>query len=250
MWQPSFVAKGYCYCFVLALALTTTGEMKKYVVIVAGGKGVRMGNAVPKQFLPLCGKPILTWTIEAFLHAFSDAQIILVLPEGQLSYGQIVLYPLPERTDVTIVIGGETRFHSVQNGLNTITEPGIVFVHDGARPLVSVELIKLLYTAATEHGTAIPALPAYESLRQLTPDGSEPLDRSKVRIIQTPQVFHTKVILPAFQQAYQESFTDEATVVEKNGTKVHLVPGEKTNIKITEPQDLLIAEAFIAARKD
>lgn len=222
--------------------------MNKYAVIVAGGRGMRMGNAVPKQFLPLKGKPMLTWSIEAFTQAFPDIQVILVLPEAQLSYGQLVLYPLPQRIDVTIVKGGSTRFHSVQNGLAAITEPGIVFVHDGARPLVTPELIKNLYYQALETGSAIPAIPAYDSLRQVTSAGSYPVNRDQIRIIQTPQVFKTEVLIPAFQQAYIPEFTDEATVAEKNGARVYLAPGEKTNIKVTDPEDLLIAESFLNSR--
>lgn len=222
--------------------------MRKYAVIVAGGKGIRMGNAIPKQFLPLKGKPVLTWCIEAFLKAYDDIEIILVLPEAQLSYAQIVLQPLPERIDVTLVRGGDTRFQSVKNGLQSIAEEGIVFVHDGARPLVSTSLIRALYKQAVALGSAIPAIPAFESLRVIAADTSKAIDREPVRIVQTPQVFRSSILVTAFQQDFKDTFTDEATVVEATGARVYLAPGEKSNIKITEPEDMVIAEALINAK--
>ena len=220
-------------------------EIKKYVVLVAGGKGLRMGTALPKQFLPLAGKPVLAHSLIAFTEAVPDARMILVLPADQLSYTQIILNALPQPIDLTIVAGGETRFHSVRNGLNAIDEPGIVFVHDGARPLVSRELILRCYQQAMEKGSAIPAIKVAESMRMFDGDTSQPVNRDNMRLIQTPQTFLTKVIIPAFQQGYGPSFTDEATVVEAFGTAIYLVEGERRNIKVTTPEDMAIAEALM-----
>ncbi len=223
-------------------------NIKKYAVIVAGGKGTRMGAAVPKQFLPLVGKPLLCYPIEAFAQALPGIHLILVLPPDQLRSAQIVLRSYLGNVDVTIVAGGETRYHSVQNGLKEVTEEGIVFVHDGARPLVSAELILRCFMQAVEKGSAIPAVPVTESLRVIEGNDSSPIDRERVRIIQTPQTFNTNVILPAFSQQYQVSFTDEATVVEHYGERVHLIDGSRDNVKVTTPEDMLIAEVLLKAR--
>jgi 2-C-methyl-D-erythritol 4-phosphate cytidylyltransferase len=220
-----------------------------YAVIVAGGQGTRMGTAVPKQFLDLNGKPILHHTIRAFAHAIPGIQIVLVLPSHQISYAQMVLQSFPERIDLTIVPGGETRFHSVKNGLKDIPEDAVVMVHDGVRPLVSAELIQRCYQQALEKGSAIPAIAVTDSMRLVTKEGSEPVERSQLRIIQTPQTFRASILLSAMQQAYDEGFTDEATVVEAYGKEVFLIEGEKSNIKITTPEDMVVAEALIKARK-
>ncbi|MBS1773607.1 MAG: 2-C-methyl-D-erythritol 4-phosphate cytidylyltransferase [Bacteroidetes bacterium] len=223
--------------------------MKKYTVIVAGGKGVRMGSALPKQFLPLNGHPILYHTIKAFKDAYADMHLVLVLPQEQLSYAQMVLQSFPERIDITIVTGGETRFHSVQNGLK-VTEPdSIIFVHDGVRPLASTALIQRCYEQAVEKGSAIPAIPVADSMRIIEDEDSRPIDREQMRIIQTPQTFRSDIILPAFEQEYQNAFTDEATVVEAYGDEVHLVEGERSNIKVTTPEDMIVAEALLKARE-
>jgi 2-C-methyl-D-erythritol 4-phosphate cytidylyltransferase len=219
-----------------------------YAVIVAGGSGTRMGTAVPKQFLQLAGKPVLHHTIMAFLTAIPDINIVLVLPENQISYAQMVLSSFTERIDITIVAGGATRFHSVQNGLKDIPEDAIIFVHDGVRPLCTPDLIRACWQQAVEHGSAIPAIPVADSIRKLNHGGSEPVDRSLLRSIQTPQTFQASILLHAYKQPYQVSFTDEATVVEAAGGRVDLIDGEKSNIKITTPEDLLIAEALISAK--
>jgi len=219
--------------------------MKKYAVIVAGGKGVRMGAAVPKQFLPLHGRPMLYYSIQAFLTAYPDIQLILVLPANMLSYAQIVLTSFTTAIDLTIVAGGETRYHSVQNGLKAIEGSGIVFIHDGARPLISVPLIEACYEQALQHGSAIPVIPVAESIRRIAGEHSTPVDRDSLRVIQTPQTFQTDVIIPAFQQSWQAAFTDEATVLEAFGGSVNLIPGERANIKVTTPEDMLIAEALM-----
>lgn len=224
--------------------------MKKFAVIVAGGKGLRMNSAVPKQFLALNDAPVLYHTIKAFMGAYEDMQLILVLPPDQLSYAQMILPYFTERIEVTIVPGGETRYHSVQHGLRAIHEEGIVFVHDGVRPLVSAELIHRCYKQAVQKGSAIPAIAVSDSIRQVTGDENAPVNREHLRMIQTPQTFRTDVILPAFTQEYQPSFTDEATVLEAYGTNVYLVEGEKSNIKVTTPEDLVIAEALLKAREE
>lgn len=222
-----------------------------FVVIVAGGQGTRMGTAMPKQFLSLRGKPVLYHTIRAFSEALPQAHIVLVLPEHQISYAQMVLQAFPERIELTIVAGGATRYHSVQNGLSAVPDDAIVMVHDGVRPLLSAELISRCFSQAQKFGSAIPAIPVADSMRVLLQDGSsEPVDRSQMRIIQTPQTFKASILLPAMRQPYSEVFTDEATVVEAAGGKVHLVEGEKQNLKITTPEDLLIAEALLSATEN
>jgi 2-C-methyl-D-erythritol 4-phosphate cytidylyltransferase len=222
--------------------------VKKYAVIVAGGKGVRMGTAMPKQFLDLGGHPVLYHTIKAFVDAYEDMHLVLVLPTDQLSYAQMVLQSFPHRIDMTIVAGGETRYHSVQNGLKAVEGDAIIFVHDGVRPLVTPALIQRCYETAVEKGSAIPAIPVADSMRVVDGDDSDPVDREAMRIIQTPQTFRSDVLLPAFAQEWKPSFTDEATVVEAAGTDVVLVEGERSNIKVTTPEDLLIAEALLKNR--
>ncbi len=224
--------------------------MDKYAVIVAGGKGYRMGNAIPKQFLPLAGQPGLYHTIKAFKDAFEDIKLVLVLPQDQLSYAQMVLQAFPERIDMAIVTGGETRFHSVQNGLKAVSGNSVIFVHDGVRPLVSTELIQRCYAQAVEKGSAIPAIAVADSMRIIEGDNSRPVDRQHMRSIQTPQTFRADILLPAFEQVYKEEFTDEATVVEAYGEDVYLAEGEKNNIKLTTPEDMLIAETILKSRME
>lgn len=223
-------------------------DVKKYAVIVAGGQGIRMGSVVPKQFLPLLGKPMLCHAIEAFAQAIEGIELILVLPANQVGSAQTVLRSYIGNIDVTTVAGGETRYHSVQNGLKEVKGEGIVFIHDGARPLVSEELIHRCYEQATEKGSAIPVIPLVESARVVDGDSSKPVNRENLRIVQTPQTFRTEVILPAFKQEYRPAFTDEATVLEAFGTTVHLVDGMPDNIKVTTPNDMVVAEALLNAR--
>ncbi|MBO9566841.1 MAG: 2-C-methyl-D-erythritol 4-phosphate cytidylyltransferase [Niastella sp.] len=223
--------------------------MKKYAVIVAGGSGMRMGTIVPKQFLPLQGKPVLWYTLTAFLDAFPDLEIILVLPEAHLETGQEILRSTHAPDRIWMTAGGETRFHSVRNGLSHIHQHSIVFVHDGVRCLLTPQLIRRCYQMAQERGNAIPAIGAVDSIRIQTFDGNEFIDRSKVRIIQTPQTFYSDIVKAAFEQEYEESFTDEASVVERLGVKIHLIDGESTNIKITHPIDVLIAEKILEERE-
>ncbi len=207
-----------------------------------------MGTALPKQFLDLYGKPVLYWSIKAFQDALPGCQIILVLPAAQISLAQMVLQCFPERINLTIVAGGDTRFASVANGLKAVPPEGIVLVHDGARPLASTELIQRCYEAACASDTAIPVIPAADSIRRVSADGSRAVAREDLRAVQTPQAFEARLLHEAFQQPYQPSFTDEATVVEALGKSVQLVEGERGNIKITVPEDLIIAEALLTSR--
>lgn len=219
--------------------------MKKFAVIVAGGTGSRMNNATPKQFLLLKGKPVLYYTIHSFLQAYDDLQIILVLPEEHVAAGQEIIDAFFDYNRIQITIGGRTRFHSVQNGLQLVREEGIVFVHDAVRCMVSIDLIRRCYDTAMESGSAIPVVDCKDSVRLITEDGNEALERSHIKLVQTPQTFHSKILLPAYQIDYKDKFTDEATVVEAFGLKVQLVPGEEHNFKITRPVDLLIAEHLL-----
>jgi 2-C-methyl-D-erythritol 4-phosphate cytidylyltransferase len=222
--------------------------MKKYAVIVAGGSGTRMGNVIPKQFLLLKGKPLLWYTIDSFLRAFEDIQIILVLPNDHFIKGEKIASQLNAENKIIIVAGGNTRFDSVKEGLKLVKEKSVVFVHDGVRCLISVPLIKRCYTQALEKGSAIPAVAATDSIRILKNGSHEVKDRQQVRIIQTPQTFLSDILFAAFEREFDESFTDEATVVEASGKEIFLTEGEYDNIKITRPIDLLIAEKIIEDR--
>jgi 2-C-methyl-D-erythritol 4-phosphate cytidylyltransferase len=219
--------------------------MNKYAIIVAGGSGTRMGGSLPKQFMLLKDKPVLYYTLKAFIDAYNDLQIILVLPVDYTDMGQEIIDAYFDKDRIKITAGGDTRFQSVKNGLSLIEEESIIFVHDGVRCLISKELIHRCYTQAVETGTAIPAITSKDSIRILREEGNEAFDRNRVMLIQTPQTFHSKILLPAFQIDYKDKFTDEATVVEAYGMKVSLVEGEEHNIKITRPIDLLIAEKIL-----
>jgi 2-C-methyl-D-erythritol 4-phosphate cytidylyltransferase len=221
--------------------------MQKIAVIVAGGTGQRMGADIPKQFLLLNGKPLLYYTIQRFLEAWPDLQIILVLPEAHIAAGNEIITDLKANERVTITAGGDSRFQSVKNGLSLIKEPAVIFVHDGVRCLVSNDLIKRCYQQTLDKGSAIPAIAATDSIRITNHNHHEVIDRNRVRIIQTPQTFLSEILIPAFDKPYEERFTDEATVVEASGKEVFLVEGAYTNIKITRPADLLIAEQIMAS---
>ncbi|MCA0383848.1 MAG: 2-C-methyl-D-erythritol 4-phosphate cytidylyltransferase [Bacteroidetes bacterium] len=223
--------------------------MKKYAIVVAGGAGKRMNSDLPKQFLPLLGKPVLYYTLKAFLDAYEDLTVVLVLPEEHIEKGREIVdaYFNPDRFVFTA--GGETRFHSVRNGATMAANDSIIFVHDGVRCLVTPQLIRYCYDSAMLNGSAIPTIGAKDSIRQLTASGSMAVDRTQFRVVQTPQTFHSKILLPAINQIeYKEKFTDEATVVEAFGIDVHLMEGEETNIKITTPVDMTIAEQILLKR--
>ena len=223
--------------------------MKKYAVIVAGGSGSRMNSNLPKQFLLLNGKPVLYYTLDTFLKAYNDLQIILVLPAEHIAAGQEIIDAFFDYERIRITEGGRTRFHSVQNGLQLVTEESMVFVHDGVRCLLTANLIQRCYEAALEFGSAIPVIDSKDSVRLITEDGNEALERSKIKLVQTPQTFHSKILIPAYKIDYKDKFTDEATVVEAFGMKVHLIEGEEDNIKITRPVDLTVAEGMINPQK-
>lgn len=203
-----------------------------------------MGSATPKQFLELLGLPILMHTLKKFQQTVREGEIILALPEKEQNTWQSLCEK--HQFDVThqIVNGGKSRFHSVQNALQKVTEKSIVAIHDGVRPLVSETVIKHCLQAAETHGTAIPTLPMQDSIRKVTDNGNEIADRSQFVLVQTPQCFQSETILKAYQQEYQSSFTDDASVVEQLGHNIHLIEGNKENIKITTPEDLKIAEVL------
>jgi 2-C-methyl-D-erythritol 4-phosphate cytidylyltransferase len=223
--------------------------MLKYAVIVAGGSGIRMGNSIPKQFLEIAGKPVLLYTINSFLEAFDDLQIVVVLPEQHIETGKAIIDASLDPFRITVAKGGSTRFQSVKNGLEHINKPSIVFVHDAVRCLVSKELIWRCYETAAQKGNAIPAISAVDTIRIETENGNQLIDRNKVHIIQTPQTFQSEILKQAFEQPYEASFTDEASVVERTGIKINLVEGETNNIKITRPLDLVLAEKLIEGVK-
>ena len=223
--------------------------MKLYAVIVAGGSGNRMGTELPKQFLLLDGKPLLVHTAQIFLQTFPSIELIIVLPSAFLDMGKELLNKnFPDRL-IHFTDGGITRFHSVQKGLQKVEGPAIVFVHDAVRCVVSSSLIQRCYAQAVEKGSAIPAVALRDSIRIVEDDKSIVMDREKLRSIQTPQTFRSDLLLPAFKQQYDPEFTDEATVVEKSGQKVELIQGEETNIKVTYPVDLIIAESILQKRR-
>ena len=223
--------------------------MEKYAVIVAGGSGQRMGTDKPKQFLLLHGKPVLWYTLTAFLSAFDDLHIILVLPAPWLEEGKAVAGLTALLGRISLATGGATRYNSVKNGLAAVPANAIVFVHDGVRCLVTPALIQRCYTGALEKGNAIPAIAAIDTIRIAGADGNKQVDRNTVRIIQTPQTFFSSTLKAAFEQDYNDSFTDEANVAERFGEKINLVEGETTNIKITSPMDLLVAEKILEKRE-
>jgi len=222
-------------------------NMKKYAVIVAGGSGTRMGSDLPKQFILLKDKPVLFYSIKTFLQAYDDMQIILVLPVDYTDMGQEIIDAWFDKERIRITAGGDSRFQSVKNGLQLVEEDSIVFVHDGVRCLLSVDLVHRCYYQAIETGTAIPVVASRDSVRMITDDGNNAFDREKTMLVQTPQTFHSKIILPAFKIDYKDKFTDEATVVEAYGIKVNLIAGEENNIKITRPIDLMIAEMILSS---
>jgi 2-C-methyl-D-erythritol 4-phosphate cytidylyltransferase len=220
-------------------------DLSKYVLIVAGGSGSRMKSALPKQFIELCGKPVLMHTIEVFYKFDNTVNIILVLPARQSDYWKQLCRKHNFTIKHTEIQGGETRFHSVKNGLSVIHEEGLVAIHDGVRPLVSHDTISRCFEKAAKYGNAIPCMPVYETTRQVNDDRSIMLDRSLLRLVQTPQVFSCSQIRKAYEQAYDEDFTDDASVLERTGMQIQLAEGNRENIKITDPLDLILAEAIL-----
>ena len=216
--------------------------MKKHIIIVAGGKGLRMGGDIPKQFVPIGGKPVLMRTLEAFYTYDPAMQLILVLPVSQQAYWKELCETYGFTLPHVVANGGETRFHSVKNGLAKIEGDGWVGVHDGVRPFVSTEVIARCYEQVREKQAVIPVVDVVETLRRLTGAGSETVPRSAYKLVQTPQVFDADLLRRAYQQPYTDAFTDDASVVEALGEQVHLVEGNRENIKLTTPSDLKMAE--------
>ena len=223
--------------------------MKKYVLIVAGGKGLRMGGEQPKQFLPLKGRPVLMHTLEQFYRSDVAMEIILVLPHEQQNYWKQLCEEHHFTIKHRVADGGESRFHSVKNGLTAVSIPSLVAVHDGVRPLVSVETISACFDAASEYGTAVPVIDAIDSIRKITENGSVSVNRSEYKFVQTPQVFDGELLIKAYRQEFSENFTDDASVVELMGHKVATALGRYENIKITTPEDLLFAENLLAQQE-
>ena len=219
--------------------------MKKFALIVAGGSGLRMGKEVPKQFLVLAGKPLLMHTIETFFTYDPDMEVILVLPSSQFEFWDELCRQYQFEYPVHVVPGGQFRFFSVKNGLDAIRDDGIVFIHDGVRPLVSHETIRRCHEAALEKGNAVPVVPVSESVRWLGDKGNEVLDRNRVRLVQTPQTFRVSLIRQAYGFPFEDKFTDDASVLENAGHEIFLTEGNRENIKITWPEDMETAERFL-----
>lgn len=226
--------------------------MERFAILVAGGQGLRMGGDVPKQFLPLGGRPVLMHTIDRFREVFPDMHIIVVLPQGQHDYWHDLCRRHHLERGFLTALGGDTRFHSVLNGLNAIpadVSEGLVGVHDGVRPFVSRDTLRRCYEEAARSGTAVPVVPVVETLRHVSPDGeSMTVPRSDYRLVQTPQVFSLSLLRRAYRQPYAPQFTDDASVVEALGERITLVEGNRENIKLTTPADLLLAKGIMEAR--
>jgi len=222
--------------------------MKKTAIIVAGGTGQRMGTALPKQFLAIEGKSILLHTVDQFIAAFSDINFVVVLPADYIQEGQDLIASSGRSQYFQFVVGGDTRFQSVKNGLTQVDPESIVFVHDAVRCLLTPDLIQRCYQQAVEKGSAIPAVASTDTIRIIDGTKHHLVNRENVMMIQTPQTFNTAILKIAFEQAYQPAFTDEANVLEASGKEVFLIEGEHENIKITRPLDLAIAEYILAKR--
>ena len=218
---------------------------QKIALIVAGGKGERMNANIPKQFLEIQGKPILMHTLEAFYRFDVTIQLILVLPSVQIEFWDGLCkkhaFTLPHQ----IIEGGNARFYSVKNGLDIITKPSLVAVHDGVRPLVSLETIARCFEAAEKFDAAIPVVDLVDSIRHITKTGSQSVDRNLYKLVQTPQIFDSKLLKEAYEQDFSPLFTDDASVIEALGKPIHLVEGNRENIKITTEFDLRIAETLL-----
>lgn len=226
--------------------------MNRYVIIVAGGKGLRMGSDLPKQFIPVGGKPILMHTVEKFAQWDPRARLLLVLPAEHQDYWRMLCREIGCRAAHCIVTGGETRFHSVRNALDVVKQDtnlgddDLIAVHDGVRPFVSEKVITDCFYVAAESGAVVAALPMVDSLREVQPDGtSQALDRSRYFAVHTPQVFRARLLLRAYEAPYSSLFTDDASVVEALGKHIALVLSNRENIKITTPLDLAIARELL-----
>jgi len=218
--------------------------MTNSVIITAGGIGKRMGSQVPKQFLLINGRPVLMHTIQAFYDYDNDFELILTLPEEWVDHWKKLCEEHNFTINHRVVTGGEERFHSVKNAINHATGE-LVAIHDGVRPLVSEETIQRCIESAQIHHAAIPVIPVNQSIRKLTDDGNMSVDRKSYFLAQTPQVFTRKILIESYNQLYDESFTDDASVVEKRGYAIHMVEGNEENVKITTQKDLKLAEHLL-----
>jgi 2-C-methyl-D-erythritol 4-phosphate cytidylyltransferase len=216
--------------------------MKRFVIIVAGGSGQRMKSSVPKQFLTINNEIILMMSINSFFNFDQSIEIIVALPEDQISTWKKLCLKHNFIVKHSIVAGGRTRFHSVKNALEKVNSEGIVAIHDGVRPLVNYETIKRVFEKASLSDNAVPYIDLVDSIRYVDSDVNRPVDREKYKLIQTPQAFKSNLIKKAYEQPWEESFTDDASVVEKLGNKINLIEGNRENIKITSQVDLKIAE--------
>jgi len=219
--------------------------MKTFALILAGGKGLRMSADLPKQFLLLGGKPVLMHTLEAFFKADPQIEIILVLPSEHQSFWAELCTKHSFALKHQIATGGAVRFESVRNGLKLIKEEGLIAVHDGVRPLISSDLIRKCFETALAKGAVIPVFELAESIRRIEGSSSFSEDRNLFRSVQTPQTFRAEILMKAYEQPFREVFTDDASVVEAAGYEITLVDGARENIKITHPQDLLLAEQLL-----
>ncbi len=226
---------------------------KKYLILMAAGSGSRMGADMPKQFIEISGKAVLHITMEKFIKAIPDIKIITVLPPAYIDYWKNYCYSRNFNYTQILVKGGITRFHSVKNALEKLPDNVLVAIHDGVRPFISNKLILDLFKKVESVSGVIPVLPSVDTMRILenTPTGSlvntgESLDRSKLYAIQTPQVFKSEILKQAYLQPYELDFTDDASVVEKQKINLSYVLGERFNIKLTSPDDLSLAKAFIS----
>jgi len=219
--------------------------MKRYAVIVAAGTGSRMNSGLPKQFLELAGKPVLYYSLIAFYKNNSSTHLILVLAEEEISNWHEICSSYSIKIPHQIVAGGSTRTESVRNGLKVIPNDGIVAIHDGARPLVSNEIIENCFLSAEQNGSGVACVTPKDSVRHLIKKKNQALNRDEVRLIQTPQTFQVRLIKSAFEKLKNEVSTDDATIAEKAGNEVYLVEGSYKNIKITTPEDLIIASLLI-----
>ena len=218
--------------------------MTKNVIIVAGGKGLRMSSDVPKQFILLKNKPILMHTIEAFFNYDNSIKIILILPKEHIAFWQQLCKKYSFSINCVVAEGGIERFFSVKNGLNLVEQSSIVAIHDGVRPFVSKETLKNCFATAEKFGNAVPVVPFNESVRWVANGENRHINRANLRIVQTPQVFRADILQAAYQQPFSEYFTDDASVVETFGERINLVEGNLENIKITTKSDLKAAEMF------
>lgn len=219
--------------------------MKKYAVIVAGGSGLRMGTVLPKQFLLIHNKPVVWYTLHTFLKSYKDINIILVLPEDFYDTGRSICDEILSLNPIQTIIGGDTRYHSVQKGLSLVKEESVIFIHDAVRCLLTPSLIHHCCEEAIQYGSAIPCIDSKDSVRLIHETGHRSIKRTDIKMVQTPQTFLSSILLPAYGIEYQESFTDDASVVEVSNHAIHLVDGEVNNIKITTPLDLAIAEKLL-----